>query len=280
MLEGIEEQPVNRKIIINKILFLKKKFIINKYSFIYQIILKDKQMSYLILVRHGQSVWNLENRFTGWVDVDLNDNGRAQAKKSGELIKKKQINIDLYYSSFQLRAINTLKIIQEQLNDYKNIKSAWQLNERHYGSLTGLNKDEMKKELGEEKVHQFRRSWDLRPDPLDKNSAYHPININTYKDIPVDKIPDTESLKDTYERVIKYYIKYIENNFKNKNILISAHGNSLRSLCKYLFKLDNNKIAKLEIPTGNPLFIEFNEDNKILNCEYLDTERAKDLLVY
>ena len=212
-------------------------------------------MSYLILVRHGQSVWNLENRFTGWVDVDLNDNGRAQAKKSGELIKKKQINIDLYYSSFQLRAINTLKIIQEKLDDYKNVKSAWQLNERHYGSLTGLNKDEMKKELGEEKVHQFRRSWDLRPDPLDKNSTYHPININTYKDIPIDKIPDTESLKDTYERVIKYYSEDIENNLKNKNILISAHGNSLRSLCKYLFKLDNKKISKLEIPTGNPLFI-------------------------
>ena len=237
-------------------------------------------MSYLILVRHGQSVWNLENRFTGWVDVDLNDNGRAQAKKSGELIKRKQINIDLYYSSFQLRAINTLKIIQEKLDDYKNVKSAWQLNERHYGSLTGLNKDEMKKELGEEKVHQFRRSWDLRPDPLDKNSTYHPININTYKDIPIDKIPDTESLKDTYERVIKYYSDDIENNLKNKNILISAHGNSLRSLCKYLFKLDNNKISKLEIPTGNPLFIEFDGDNKILNCEYLDSERAKDLLVY
>ncbi len=237
-------------------------------------------MSYLILVRHGQSVWNLENRFTGWVDVDLNDNGRAQAKKSGELIKKKQINIDLYYSSFQLRAINTLKIIQEKLDDYKNVKSAWQLNERHYGSLTGLNKDEMKKELGEEKVHQFRRSWDLRPDPLDKNSNYHPININTYKDIPIDKIPDTESLKDTYERVIKYYSEDIENNLKNKNILISAHGNSLRSLCKYLFKLDNKKISKLEIPTGNPLFIEFDGDNKILNCEYLDSERAKDLLVY
>ncbi|MBD1137905.1 2,3-bisphosphoglycerate-dependent phosphoglycerate mutase [Pelagibacterales bacterium SAG-MED43] len=194
--------------------------------------------------------------------------------------KRKQINIDLYYSSFQLRAINTLKIIQEQLDDYKNVKSAWQLNERHYGSLTGLNKDEMKKELGEEKVHQFRRSWDLRPDPLDKNSTYHPININTYKDIPIDKIPDTESLKDTYERVIKYYNEDIENNLKNKNILISAHGNSLRSLCKYLFKLDNNKISKLEIPTGNPLFIEFDGDNKILNCEYLDSERAKDLLVY
>ena len=237
-------------------------------------------MSYLILVRHGQSTWNLENRFTGWVDVDLNENGKAQANKAGELIKEKQINIDLYYSSFQLRAKNTMKIIQGKLNDYKNFKTAWQLNERHYGSLTGLNKDEMKQKLGEDKVHQFRRSWDLRPDPLDKNSSYHPLNIDTYKDIPVDKVPDTESLKDTYERVIKFYNEEIETNFKNKNILISAHGNSIRALCKYLFNLDNNEISKLEIPTGNPLLIKFDSDNKILNCEYLDTERAKDLLVY
>ena len=140
-------------------------------------------MSYLILVRHGQSIWNLENKFTGWVDVDLNENGVNQAKKAGELIKEQQINIDLYYSSFQLRAKNTMKIIQEQLEDYKNVKCAWQLNERHYGSLTGLNKDEMKKKLGEEKVQQFRRSWDLKPDPLDKSNSYHPLNINAYKDI-------------------------------------------------------------------------------------------------
>tara|TARA_E500000178_G_scaffold1335_1_gene1455 strand:- start:230 stop:943 length:714 start_codon:yes stop_codon:yes gene_type:complete len=237
-------------------------------------------MSYLILVRHGQSIWNLENKFTGWVDVDLNENGVNQAKKAGELIKEQQINIDLYYSSFQLRAKNTMKIIQEQLEDYKNVKCAWQLNERHYGSLTGLNKDEMKKKLGEEKVHQFRRSWDLRPDPLDKSNKYHPLNIHAYKNIPVDKIPDTESLKDTYERVIKYYTEDIENNLKNKNIIISAHGNSIRGLCKYLFELDNNQISKLEIPTGNPLLIKFDPNNKILNCQYLDSQRAKDLLVY
>ncbi len=279
-MEGIEEQPVIKKNIINKILFLKKKLIINKYSFIYQIILKDKQMSYLILIRHGQSVWNLENRFTGWVDVDLNDNGKAQAKKAGKLIREKQINIDLYYTSFQLRAKNTLKIIQEELKDYKTVKSAWQLNERHYGSLTGLNKDEMKQKIGEDKVHQFRRSWDLRPDPLDKSSPYHPLNINTYKDIPTEKIPDTESLKDTYERVIKFYNEEIETIFKDKNILISAHGNSIRALCKYLFDLDNKEISKLEIPTGNPLLMKFNNENKLLNSEYLDLERAKDLLVY
>ncbi len=237
-------------------------------------------MSYLILVRHGQSVWNFENRFTGWVDVDLNENGRAQAKKAGELIKEKKINIDVYYSSFQLRAKNTLKIIQEKLNDYKNVESAWQLNERHYGSLTGLNKDEMKQKLGEDKVHQFRRSWDLRPDPLDKSSPYHPLNINIYKNIPTEKIPDTESLKDTYERVIKFYNDEIEINFKNKNILISAHGNSIRALCKYLFNLDNKEISKLEIPTGNPLLMKFDDKNKLFNCEYLDSERAKDLLVY
>ena len=237
-------------------------------------------MSYLILVRHGQSVWNLENRFTGWVDVDLNENGRDQAKKAGELIKEKKINIDLYYSSFQLRAKNTLKIIQEKLNDYKNVKFAWQLNERHYGSLTGLNKDEMKQKLGDDKVHQFRRSWDLRPDPLDKSSPYHPLNINTYKDIPIEKIPDTESLKDTYERVIKFYNKEIEAISKDKNILISAHGNSIRALCKYLFDLDDKEISKLEIPTGNPLLMKFDNENKLFNCEYLDSERAKDLLVY
>ena len=190
-------------------------------------------MSYLILVRHGQSVWNLENRFTGWVDVDLNENGRAQAKKAGDLIKEIQISIDLYYSSFQLRAKNTLKIIQEELKDYKDVKSAWQLNERHYGALTGLNKDEMKQKLGEDKVHQFRRSWDLRPDPLDQSSPYHPLNINTYKDIPNEKIPDTESLKDTYERVIKFYNEEIETIFKDKNILILVrHGQSVWNLEK------------------------------------------------
>ena len=232
----------------------------------------------IILVRHGQSLWNLEKRFTGWVDIDLTDNGKLEAKKSGELIKKEQLIIDLYYCSFQLRAKNTLKIIQNELNDHKQVKEAWQLNERHYGALTGLNKDEMKIKLGEEKVHKFRRSWDLRPEPLEKTNPFHPLNIETYKEIPTDKIPDTESLKDTYVRVIEFYKNEIENN-KDKNILISAHGNSIRALCKYLFILDNTQISKLEIPTGNPLLIEF-ENNKVSKCKYLDQERAKDLLVF
>jgi len=236
-------------------------------------------MSYLVLVRHGQSVWNLEKKFTGWVDVDLTENGKSEAKKAGELINKNNLTIDLYFSSVQLRAKNTLKIIQGELKDNKVPSEAWELNERHYGALTGLNKDEMKIKLGEDKVHQFRRSWDLRPDPLDKQNPYHPSNIEIYKNIPEDKIPSTESLKDTYERVIDFYKKKIEI-INDKNILISAHGNSIRALCKYLFNLDNNIISKLEIPTGNPLLIEVNGDRKVLSAKYLDSDRAKDLLVF
>ena len=206
-------------------------------------------MKFLILVRHGQSIWNLEKRFTGWVDVDLTNQGELEAKKAGNLIKDKGIAIDLYYSSLQKRANNTLKIIQDVNKDYKNFIRAWELNERHYGSLTGLNKIEMIKKLGENKIHEFRRSWDVKPEPLEKDSSYHPNNIDTYNELSRDIIPDTESLKDTYKRVVKYYEKEISKKLNDKNILISAHGNSIRALCKYLFKLDNNQISNLEIPT-------------------------------
>ena len=237
-------------------------------------------MSYLILVRHGQSTWNLENRFTGWVDVNLTEKGEFEAKKAGELIKQSNIKISYYYSSLQVRANNTLRIIQDLLKDKKNFTRAWELNERHYGNLTGLNKIEMSKKLGEEKVHQFRRSWDLRPDPLDKKSSFHPLNIDTYKDMPIENIPDTESLKDTYERVINYFKSEIEEILRYENILISAHGNSIRALCKYLFGLNESQITKLEIPTGNPLLIEIDKNMKIKNCNYLDQQRAKDLVIF
>jgi len=237
-------------------------------------------MNYLILVRHGQSIWNLEKRFTGWVDIDLTDNGKLEAEKAGYLIKNKGISINLYFSSLQLRANNTLKIIQKILNDERDYIKSWKINERHYGALTGLNKIEMINKLGEKKVQEFRRSWEIKPEPLDKESPYHPLNIKTYKDVPKEKIPDSESLKDTYDRVVKFYNEEIMCRIKNNNILISAHGNSIRALCKYLFKLDNNQISKLEIPTGNPMVIEFNNDNNIINCEYLDKDRSKDLLVF
>ena len=237
-------------------------------------------MSFLILIRHGQSTWNLEKRFTGWVDFDLTKKGESEAEKAGLLIKEKNIEIDFYYSSLQLRATNTLKIIQKVLNDKKTFSKAWQLNERHYGALTGLNKIEMSEKIGENNVFRFRRSWDVKPDALDKESPYHPLNIEIYKNIPKEMIPDTESLKDTYERVTKYFETEIKKKLENKNVLISAHGNSIRALCKKLFGLDNIQISSLEIPTGNPLVIELSASSKVIKCEYLDKERAKDLLVF
>ena len=236
----------------------------------------------LILVRHGQSEWNLENRFTGWVDVDLAPKGKLEACKAGELLKEKNLKIDYFFSSYQKRAVNTLKLILNTLRIKDvQITRAWQLNERHYGTLTGLNKDEMKKIYGEKKIHEFRRSWDTSPDPLSRNNPNHPINIDVYKDIPLENIPDTESLKDTYDRVLPYFKKEIQNKLDNKkNILIAAHGNSIRAICKYLFPLDDKKITKLEIPTGNPLLINFNEKNKIIKCFYIDKERTKDLIVF
>ena len=235
-------------------------------------------MSFLILVRHGQSIWNLENKFTGWVDVDLTEQGKNEAKKAGSLIKDKHIEINYFYSSLQLRAIHTLKIIQKVLNNEINFTRAWQLNERHYGNLTSLNKVEMSKKLGEERVYEFRRSWDKRPEPLSKESPYHPINIKVYEKIPKEIIPDTESLKDTYERVLQYFNKEIKKKLIQKNVLISAHGNSLRALCKYLFNISNTKINELEIPTGNPLVIEFENDLKVNKYYYLDKTRTKNII--
>jgi len=139
----------------------------------------------------------------------------------------------------------------------------------------------MKKKLGEDKIYEFRRSWNTKPEPLSKNNPYHPLNIEVYKNIPKEKIPDTESLKDTYERVIEYYRSDIQNKLlENKNIIISAHGNSIRALCKFLFKLDNKKISLLEIPTGNPLLIDLNLNQEIVTCKYLDKDRAKNLIIF
>ncbi len=235
-------------------------------------------MSILVLVRHGQSIWNLENRFTGWVDVDLTDQGKIEAEKAGLLIKNQNINLDFYYSSFQLRANNTLKIIQKILNSEKDFIKAWQLNERHYGELTGLNKIETAKKIGEDKVFEFRRSWDIRPGKLSRESSYHPLNIETYKNIPNEFIPDTESLKDTYNRVLGYFKKEIQPKLQNKNILISAHGNSIRALGKKIFNISDEKINLLEIPTGNPLLIIFDNSGKFKDAKYLDNDRKAKII--
>ena len=236
-------------------------------------------MSKLILTRHGQSTWNAENRFTGWVDVDLSEKGKEEAKKSGELIRKLNIKIDISYTSYLKRAIETLTIILKTLNLSIKFNTSWKLNERNYGSLTGLNKEETKKKLGEEQFKIYRRSWDVAPPPMANDSQYFenfgPLNSGIQK----NKIPLTESLKNTYERVIPFYDIEINKNLKNeKNILISAHGNSLRALCKYLFKISDTKINELEIPTGNPLIIEFDNQLKIQKYYYLDKSRAKNII--
>ena len=237
-------------------------------------------MSKLFLVRHGQSEWNSQNRFTGWVDVELSEQGKNEAKKSGELLNNLNINLDFCYTSFLRRAINTLEIILKELgkSNFKFIK-AWELNERHYGSLTGLDKDEMKKKLGEELFKKYRRSWDIAPPPMENNNEneklYSPLNKNIDQNI----IPKTESLKDNYERVMPYFNKEIKTHLQNnKNVLIAAHGNSLRALCKNLFKISDTKINELEIPTGNPLMIDFDNDLTIKNIEYLDKSREKKII--
>ena len=236
-------------------------------------------MSKLILTRHGQSVWNADNKFTGWGDVDLSDRGREEARKSGELLNKLNIKIDISYTSYLKRAIETLTIILKSIGLSMKFNTAWELNERHYGSLTGLNKEETKKKVGEEQFKKYRRSWDIAPPPMAKDSKYlenfSPLNGG----IPQNKIPLTESLKNTYDRVVLYYDIEINENLKNgKNILISAHGNSLRALCKYLFNISDTKINELEIPTGNPLIIEFDDQLKIQKYYYLDDTRAKNII--
>jgi 2,3-bisphosphoglycerate-dependent phosphoglycerate mutase len=233
-------------------------------------------MGKLILTRHGQSIWNAENRFTGWVDVDLSEQGILEAKNSGKLIKNLNINIDITYTSFLKRAIKTLAAILEENNLELELNTSWELNERHYGSLTGLNKEETKKQIGEVQFKKYRRSWDISPPPMNRNdknqSLFSSLNIN----IPQGLIPLTESLKDTYNRVIPFFESKIKPDLqKNKNIIITAHGNSLRALCKKLFNISDQKINELEIPTGNPLIIEFDQNLSIKDIQYLDKSREK-----
>ena len=235
----------------------------------------------LILIRHGQSQWNLENRFTGWYDADLTSKGIEEAKKAGLLIKNTGIKFNYAFTSFQKRAIKTLDNVIETSNlKISKIEKAWQLNERHYGGLQGLNKEETAKKHGEEQVMIWRRSYDTPPPPLDRNHPDHPVNSEIYKSIDPTLIPDTESLKDTYDRTVPYFEKNIEPLIKKgENILISAHGNSLRALCKKIFEISDDMITKLEIPTGNPIHIELEENLSLINYRYLDQDRAKEIIV-
>ena len=228
-------------------------------------------MSNLVLLRHSQSKWNAERRFTGWADIELSQYGELDAKIAGELIKELNIEFDAYFSSELKRAINTLKIVLKVLNktDVEIIKTN-SLNERMYGNLTGLNKDEVIKKYRNKQVQIWRRSFDISPPPM---SADHPYKNKINTSIL------SESLKDTFDRVVPYYTKKIEPLISSKkNILIVFHGNSCRALLMKIFKISKEKIIELEIPTGNPLLIKFEENLKIKDYKYLNKKSAKKIL--
>lgn len=225
----------------------------------------------LVLVRHGQSIWNLENRFTGWTDVGLSEHGIKEAKEAGQVLKELGYTFDVAYTSYLKRANDTLTYILEEL-DEKNIpiKYSWRLNERHYGALQGLNKDDTRKKYGEEQVHLWRRSADVRPPALEITDERYPGNDPKYKDLAKEDIPTTENLIDTVERVIKYWNSDIKKDLlENKKVIIVAHGNSLRGLIKYLDNMSNEEIMQLEIETGNPICYELDEDLKPIKHYYL-----------
>jgi 2,3-bisphosphoglycerate-dependent phosphoglycerate mutase len=234
-------------------------------------------MPQLALIRHGQSEWNLQNRFTGWVDVDLTDDGVAQARRAGELLAEAGFQPDQAFVSVLKRAIRTLNFTLENLDRlWIPVEKSWRLNERHYGGLAGLNKDEMRRQHGDDQVKIWRRSFDIPPPPVPVDHQYHPVNDIRYADIPREKLPASESLKSTLDRVSPYWTSDIFPRLANgENIVVAAHGNSLRALLKLLFSINDQDIVDIEIPTGNPLLIELAEDGKTpLSARYLDQARA------
>jgi 2,3-bisphosphoglycerate-dependent phosphoglycerate mutase len=233
-------------------------------------------MPTLVLLRHGQSQWNLENRFTGWVDVDLTERGEGEARRGGELMADARLEFDRAFTSVQTRAIRTLWLALEALDQcWIPVTKDWRLNERHYGGLTGLNKAETAAEHGEDQVRIWRRSYDTPPPPLAPGGPYDLSHDRRYKGVTV---PATESLKLTLERVMPYWQAEIAPHLgSGESLLIAAHGNSLRAIVKHLFKVPDATITEVEIPTGNPLRIRLDDALKPVEARYLDAARATPL---
>jgi 2,3-bisphosphoglycerate-dependent phosphoglycerate mutase len=233
-------------------------------------------MPTLALLRHGQSQWNLDNRFTGWVDVDLTAEGEAQARRGGELMKAEGLAFDRAYTSVLTRAIRTADIALQAAGQlWIPMTKDWRLNERHYGGLTGLNKAETALSHGEDQVKVWRRSYDVPPPPLAPGGAFDFKADRRYAGSP---IPDTESLKTTLERVLPYWSSDIAPRLKaGETLLVAAHGNSLRAIVKHLFDVGEREIVDVEIPTGNPLLISLGDSLKPTQARYLDTARAQPL---
>ena len=213
----------------------------------------------LVLIRHGESEWNKLNLFTGWTDVGLSEKGTIEANEAGFLLKENNFDFDVCYCSYLKRAINTLNIVLERMDrQWLPVIKTWKLNERHYGALQGLNKAETAEKYGEEQVKLWRRSFDVPPPALDKDDKRCPHNQAPYRNVDKSELPYNESLKDTIERVIPYYEEVIKKDMLDgKRVLITAHGNSLRALVKYLDNLTDEEIISVNIPTGIPLVYEF-----------------------
>ncbi|MFC4297599.1 MAG: 2,3-diphosphoglycerate-dependent phosphoglycerate mutase [Castellaniella sp.] len=231
-------------------------------------------MHKLVLMRHGESQWNLENRFTGWTDVDLTDTGREQARMAGELLREQGYEFDLAYASVLKRAIRTLWIALDAMDAmHTPIGLHWRLNERHYGALQGLNKAETAARYGEAQVLQWRRAYAIAPDPLAEDDPRHPRFDPRYKRVPAAELPATECLRDTVDRVVPFWNESIAPAIRSgRRVLVSAHGNSLRALIKHLDGISEEDIIALNIPTGQPLVYELDDDLRPLRHYYLGDE--------
>ena len=225
-------------------------------------------MPTLVLIRHGQSAWNLENRFTGWWDVDLTPKGVEEARLAGEMMAAKGLDFDLCFTSLQIRAIKTLHLaLEPMLRLWLPVEKHWRLNERHYGGLTGLNKAEMAAKHGDQQVHIWRRSFDIPPPPMEPGGPYDLLGDRRYAGI---EVPQTESLKNTIARVLPYWEGRIAPALRDgQRVLISAHGNSLRALVKHLSDIPDDEITGLEIPTGQPIVYELDEGLRAIDRYYL-----------
>ncbi len=228
---------------------------------IYITYIENTIMNKVVLIRHGESQWNQLNKFTGWHDVELSENGKNEAKKTGLLLKKEKFFFDCSHTSMLRRAIYTLQYILKILNQpWLSVRKSWRLNERHYGALEGFNKDEIIQKYGHEQVVLWRRSFNISPPQIDTKDQRFPGHDIRYSNIDANELPKGESLEATIQRVVPYWKKFIYPQLKQrKKILIVAHGNSLRALMQYLNKIDRQKIIELEIPTAVPIVLEFNE---------------------
>ncbi|MFC2102706.1 2,3-diphosphoglycerate-dependent phosphoglycerate mutase [Bacteroidota bacterium] len=238
-------------------------------------------MHKLVLIRHGESQWNKENRFTGWTDVDLTEKGIHEAVEAGQTLKEAGFDFKLAYTSYLTRAIRTLDLVLDEMDlMWIPVYKSWRLNEKHYGALQGLNKSETAAEYGDEQVHIWRRSYDIPPPPLQEDDPRHPRFDPRYRDLKPSELPDTEALKDTVERIVPYWLDEISTSLKeHKQVLVAAHGNSLRGIVKYLKNISDEDIPGLNLPTGIPYVFEFDDNMKLVKDYFMgDPEVIKKLM--